>query len=159
MVQSPFWTANWFAASQEIPRISQNPNVHYRNHKLPPPFSILGQPNPVHIPTSHLLQIHPNIIHPSLPAAQCFPWKHPLPPGDPSGGVVYLRTVLSPEQASRMWVVLNNVFYREGLLAPRPTRKLEDHPSSVVRDCLFNLFAATPLIRGRSLYSTYHTYW
>ena len=62
MVQSPFWTANWFAASQEIPRISQNPNVHYRNHKLPPPFSILGQPNPVHIPTSHLLQIHPNIL-------------------------------------------------------------------------------------------------
>jgi len=29
------------------------------------------------------------------------------------------------------------------LLAPRPTPKLEDHPSSAVRDCLFNLFAAT----------------
>ena len=28
---------------------------------------ILGQPNPVHIPTSHLLEIHPNIIHPSTP--------------------------------------------------------------------------------------------
>jgi len=41
-------------------------------------------------------------------------------------------------------------FYREGLLAPRPTPKLEDHPSSVVRDCLFNLFAATLLIGGRS---------
>jgi len=26
---------------------------------------ILGQPNPVHIPTSHLLEIHSNIIHPS----------------------------------------------------------------------------------------------
>ena len=25
MVQSPSWEANWFAASQEIPRISQNP--------------------------------------------------------------------------------------------------------------------------------------
>jgi len=55
------------ATSQEIPRISQNPKVHYRTHKHPPPFSILGQPNPVHIPTSHLLQIHPNIIHPSMP--------------------------------------------------------------------------------------------
>jgi len=25
MVQSPSWEANWFAASQEIPRISRNP--------------------------------------------------------------------------------------------------------------------------------------
>ena len=30
-------------------------------------LSILGQPNPVHIPTSHLLEISPNIIHPSTP--------------------------------------------------------------------------------------------
>jgi len=63
MVQSPFWEANWFAASQEIPRISRNPNVHYRTHKRPPPVSILDQPNPVHIPTSHLLEIHPNILN------------------------------------------------------------------------------------------------
>ena len=28
---------------------------------------ILYQPNPVHIPTAHLLEIHPNIIHPSTP--------------------------------------------------------------------------------------------
>ena len=53
MVQSPSWAANQFAVSQEIPRISQNPKVHYRTHKRPPPVSILGQPNPVHIPTSH----------------------------------------------------------------------------------------------------------
>ena len=67
MVQSPSWEANWLAASQEIPCISRNPKVHYRNHKRPPPVSILGQPNPVNIPTSHLLEIHPNIIHPSTP--------------------------------------------------------------------------------------------
>ena len=53
MVQSPSWEANWFAASQEIPRISRNPKVHYRTHKPPPPVSILGQPNPVHIPTPY----------------------------------------------------------------------------------------------------------
>ena len=29
MVQSPSWEANWIAASQEIPRISWNPKVHY----------------------------------------------------------------------------------------------------------------------------------
>ena len=67
MVQSPSWEANWFAASQEILRILWNPKVHYRTHKRPPPVPILGQPNSVHIPTSHLLEIHPNIIHPSTP--------------------------------------------------------------------------------------------
>jgi len=66
-VLSPSREANWFAASQEIPRISRNPKVHYRTHECPPPVSILGQPNPVHTPTSHLLEIHLNIIHPSTP--------------------------------------------------------------------------------------------
>jgi len=45
---------------------------------------------------------------------------------------------------------LTKFFYREGLLAPRPTPNLEDHPSSDVRDCLFNLFEAPLLIAGRS---------
>ena len=67
MVQSPSWEANWFVASQEIPRILWNPKVHYCTHKRPPPVPILGQPNPVHIPTSHLLEIHPKIIHPTRP--------------------------------------------------------------------------------------------
>jgi hypothetical protein len=34
MLQSPFWEANWFAAIQEIPRISLNLKVHHRTHKL-----------------------------------------------------------------------------------------------------------------------------
>ena len=42
------------------------------------------------------------------------------------------------------------MFYRERLLVPRPTSKLEDHPLSAVNDCLFNLFAATLNIAGRS---------
>ena len=41
-------------------------------------------------------------------------------------------------------------FYGEALLAPRPTPKLEDHPSSAVRGCLFNLFTATLHTGGRS---------
>ena len=86
MVQSPSWEANWFAASQEIPCISRNPKVHYRTHKRPPPVSILGQPNTVHIPISHLLEIHPNIIHPSNPMSPQwspslrFPQQDPLHP-------------------------------------------------------------------------------
>ena len=84
MVQSPSWEANWFAASQEIPRISRDPKVHYRTHKSPPPIPILGQLNPVHIPTSHLLEIHPNIIHPSTPRSpqralsRRFPHQNPI---------------------------------------------------------------------------------
>ena len=42
------------------------------------------------------------------------------------------------------------MFYREGLLAPRPTTKLEDHPLSAVHDYLFNLFSATLHKGGRS---------
>ena len=42
------------------------------------------------------------------------------------------------------------IFHGEELLAPRPTPKLEDHPLSAVRNCLFNLFAATLHIGGRS---------
>jgi hypothetical protein len=40
------------------------------------------------------------------------------------------------------WVFVTSLFfYGEELLAPRPT--LEDHPLLAVRDCLFNIFAAT----------------
>jgi len=41
-------------------------------------------------------------------------------------------------------------FYGEESLAPRPTAELEDHPLSAVRDCLFNIFAATLHIGCRS---------
>ena len=109
MVQSPSLEANWFAASQEIPHISQNPKVHYRTHKRPPPVSILGQPNPVHIPTSHLLEIHPNIIHPSTPRSPQrspslrFPHQDPIHPPLP----IHTRyfSILSPAE---YWVRSTN---------------------------------------------------
>ena len=43
-------------------------------------------------------------------------------------------------------------FHSEELLALRPTPKLEDHPLSAVRHCLFNIFAATLHIGSRSLH-------
>ena len=89
MVHSPSWEANWFAASQEIPYISRNPKFHYRTHKCTPPVSNLGQPNPVHIPTTHLLETHPYIIHPSTPRSPQwslslrFPHQDPIHPLSP----------------------------------------------------------------------------
>jgi hypothetical protein len=41
-------------------------------------------------------------------------------------------------------------FHDKELLASRPTPKLEGHPFSAVRDCLFNIFAANLHIGGRS---------
>ena len=174
MVHSPSWEANWFAASQEIPRISRNPKVHYCTHKRPPPVSILGQPNPVHITTSYLPEIHPNIIHPFTPRSPqwspslLFPHQDPIhtpllthtrhmpspshsfrfyhlfislcmlrdvSPGntppllrDPSGGVVYLRFVLSPEQASHMWVFLNRIFLQGRVISTAPNPQAEGPP-------------------------------
>ena len=120
MVQSPSWEANWFAVSQQIPRISRNPKVHYRTHKPPPPVSILGQPNPVHIPTSHLLEIHPNIIHhlrlglPSGLLPSSFPTNTlytPSPhPYAPHAQPISFFSILSPAQ---YWV------RRTSHLAPR----------------------------------------
>ena len=115
-VLSPSWAANWFAASQEILVISRNPKVHYRTHKRPPTVSILGQPNPVHISTSRLLEIHPNIIHPSTPRSPQwslslrFPHEDPLHPPSPHpytphAQAISFFSILSPEQ---YWVRSTN---------------------------------------------------
>ena len=80
-VQKPPWAGNWFAASQEIPRISRNQKFHYRTHKRPPTASILGHPNPAHIPTSHLftyLLTH-SIVHSPSWAANWFAASQEIP--------------------------------------------------------------------------------
>jgi len=39
-------------------------------------------------------------------------------------------------------------FYGEELSTPRPTSKLEEYALSAVRDCLFYLFAANPILKA-----------
>ena len=115
MVQSPSWETNWFAASQEIPRISRNPKVHYRTHKRPPPLSILGQPNPVHIPTptswrsililsTHLRLGLPVVSFP--PVSPPRPYIPPFPhPYAPHAQPISFFSILSPAQ---YWVRSTN---------------------------------------------------
>jgi hypothetical protein len=50
MEQKPSWEPNSFSASQEIPRILGNQEVHYRIHKSSPLVPTLSQLHPVHAP-------------------------------------------------------------------------------------------------------------
>jgi len=68
------WVVSFVHCVKVTVRLSNLHTVHtaydpapHNTHKRPPPVLILGQPNPVHIPTSHLLETHSNIIHPSTP--------------------------------------------------------------------------------------------
>jgi hypothetical protein len=128
MGQIPSWEASRFSASQEIPFILWNPNVHYRSHKCPPPVPVLSQLNPVHTPTFHFLKIVPNFMSP-------------------------FRCLGCTKLSVQVLGLLFDCFaawYGEELLAPYPAPKLKVHPLSAVRHCLFNIFAATLHIGGRS---------
>jgi hypothetical protein len=57
---------------------------------------------------------------------------------------VFTRVRHSSRPGSRLyWTFRNRYIFTMGVVSPRPTPKLEGHPLSAVRDCLFNIFAAT----------------
>ena len=68
MEHSPPLDAKLFSTSQEIPHILWKPKVHYGVHNCPLPVTLLIQINPVHAPTTNVLNIHPNIL-PSMPGS------------------------------------------------------------------------------------------
>ena len=148
MVQSPSWEANWFAASQEIPRILWNPKVHYRTHKRPPPVPILGQPNPVHIPTSHFLEIHPNIIHPSTPRSPQWSLSLRFPHQDPIRPPLLIRTchMPNPSHSSRFYHPLVLLLKQFGSKAKRSKlRKTKTQICGAAKiECFCNLNRLTP---------------
>ena len=116
MVQSPSWEANWFAASQEIPRISWNPKVYYHTHKRPPTVPILGQPIYPH-PTSWRsilkLSTHLRLGFPSGLFHSFFPTKtlyNPSPhPYAPHAQPILFFSILSPALTSLALSIVVNL--------------------------------------------------
>jgi hypothetical protein len=69
--------------------------------------------------------------------------------------VPFLRSYQSVSPGPRLceYFVTKTRFHGEKSLVPRPTPKLVDHPLSAVRDCWFNVFAATLHIHSYPPYS------
>jgi hypothetical protein len=111
---------------KKYPSFLWKTKVHFRFHTSPPLDPVLSQLNPV------------RPIDPYLSKVMSF--FHCL---DRAKESIQVRSVL------KHFVTITN-FYGEGLLDPRPTPNLEDHPLSAVHDCLFNIFAAT--LRTRTTY-------
>ena len=98
---------------KKFPTFHGNPKVHYRTHTRPPPVSILGQPNPVHIPTSHLLEIHPNIIHPSTPRSSQWSLSLRFPHQDPIQPLSSLMRAIYPAQLILLDFITGTIFDEE----------------------------------------------
>jgi len=66
---------------------------------------------------------------------------------EPESSLPYSQ-VLAPRLSG--WIFCNKICFCDESLAPRPTSRMEDHPLSAIHNCLFNIFAASLHIGGRS---------
>ena len=110
-----------FQLVKKFPAFLWNPKVLYRTHKRPPTLPILGQPNPVHIPTSHLLEIHPNIIHTSTPKSPQWSLSLRFPHQDPIRPplLTHTRHMPSPSHSSRFYHPQNFLYLLNEILPKR----------------------------------------
>jgi len=91
----------------------------------------------------HFLKIHFHIILPSWSrSSKWFPsLRFPHQNSICTSPVTHMCYIPSLRTCEMFCNVIS--FYGEELLATCPTPKMEDHPLSAVRDCLFKVFAAT----------------
>ena len=75
-----------------------------------------------------------------------------LPHGDPSGGVVYLWNVLSPEEASCMWMFLNINVLQVGVVIPSPNPQAGGLPLVGCPRLLLQFIRSYPPYRRLFLY-------
>ena len=123
MVQGPSWEANWFAASQEILRISRNPKAHYRTHKRPPPSLSWASPiqsiypHPISWRSTLILSTHLRLGLPSCLFPSGFPHQDPIQ----YPLLTHTRHMPSPSHSSRFYHP-HNVIYLLGIFC-KPWQK------------------------------------
>jgi hypothetical protein len=121
-------TVDWFMATRKWGFNLKSKSTNYPDH------GHHGDPPP----TRKIPMVEPG-IEPGTSSQKLWPPDHEAGLTKRSVQVLHL-----------MKCFINRNFYGDKLLAPRPTTKLEDHHLLNVHDCLFNTFAVTLHIGGRS---------
>ena len=106
------WDTNRLSASQEIPHNFWNSKVHSQFRKCPQPVPILRHHNPLHASTFYFLQIHFNIILPSMP--QSSKWSPSLQsPAKTLYAPLLFPSVLHTHPSNSPWFDLLSVIWRD----------------------------------------------
>jgi hypothetical protein len=122
MQQSPFWEANKYPVSQK------KNSPFYNTQSFITMFTSAR-----HLSLSRARSIQSMLLIPLLESVLILSSQLSLR----SKGTFQVRGSV------KFSVITVNFFCGKQLLVHRPKPKLEDHPLSAVRDCLFNVFAAT----------------
>ena len=96
------------------------------------------------IKTPNVLTFQVPIFIPLCLLCDVSPRNTPPPTGDPSGGVVYLRIVLSPEQAFRMWMFLNIRVLQAGVVSTSPNPQAGGPPLAGCPQLLIQFIRSYP---------------